>query len=384
MMTALIVQKLLFTCCLILALDTIPPYQTASFFKEVDAFSINTPCRIGSKHLPHAGIIEKPTNKPIAKELKVPSNFTSAINIPALATAALATYNTGQNFIDFDYQLCNSMDKETGFRSATFCNHNDKKAIIAFRGTQNQEDRYFDFALFYGQEEVVGSLAKLYSGLGYTQDGLLEALTNFGTFIVEKVNKDYSKKVAVAHKKFLDKLSNQWQHYRMKNYSPHGVAERELNERVGYVSFYTKMEIERFKNLGYDIYLTGHSLGGLYAQLASMMFGLPGVTFNAPGISDVLYHCNNFKPKNSDSSRFINYRHKNDMVSLFRLKDHFGRVIPHQTSLLDPYTAHKMELFVGLLNKTDFDAVGDNDFTDLIDYIFEETDSLPDNFADSH
>ena len=30
-------------------------------------------------------------------------------------------------------------------------------------------------------------------------------------------------------------------------------------------------------------YVTGHSLGGFYAEIASATFGLPGASFNAPG-----------------------------------------------------------------------------------------------------
>ncbi|NRA46774.1 MAG: hypothetical protein HRU09_17645 [Oligoflexales bacterium] len=316
---------------------------------------------------------KKPLKIVSLKALKLPitKELSPSVGIPVLARASLATYDTEHTFENESYHLCNHSDFD-GFRAATYCNPFEKVAIIAFRGTQNSKDAAFDLAMFYGQEQVLGPFAKLYSGLGYTQDSLLEALTAFGDRVVEGTNKEFGKKVKKAHQHYLEELNHKWQSYRNHNLSPHGIAEKVLNERVGYVTNYTKEQIKHFKSLGYKIFITGHSLGGLYAQLASMMFALPGATFNAPGISDVLYYCKNFKPQVLHTKDFVNYRHNDDLVSLFRLNDHFGKVIAHESHRKDPYTAHNMELLSKFLDSINFDEQGEHCYQDLMEFINEE------------
>ena len=414
-MTALIVKKLLITYGLMLVIAPPPQGSHSNTKAQVQAFSINPnlpkhskisvnpslteqiplvnaaskfppsdsklrsigsieACERPRKNLPEKAKSKKvldsiPLRLPITKEAS------ASVGIPVLAKAALATYDPEHSFENENYHICNYLDFD-GFRAATYCNPDEKVAIIAFRGTQNTKDAAFDLALFYGQEQVLGSLAKLFSGLGYTQDGLLEILTSFGNDLVATTNKNYSIKVKQAHKSYLEKLTKRWQTYRHQHLSPHSVAEKTLNERVGYVSDYTKKQVKHFKSLGYDIFLTGHSLGGLYAQLASMMFSLPGATFNAPGISDVLYHCENFTPQTLQGRNFINYRHNDDLVSLFRLDDHFGSVIAHESHKKDPYTAHNMASLAKLLNDAHFDEQGEYDYADLVSFINEEDEVL--------
>jgi len=65
-----------------------------------------------------------------------------------------------------------------------------------------------------------------------------------------------------------------------------------LDDAVDFASLYRPM----FK----DLWVVGHSLGGAYAQLVSAALGVPGVSFNAPG---VLHLYNQLSP--SRVRRFI-------------------------------------------------------------------------------
>lgn len=310
--------------------------------------------------------------------LPIHRGFLSTMSIPTLAKAALATYDPEHTLKNENYKLCNYLDFD-GFRAATFCNHKNKIAILAFRGTQNTKDAAFDLALLYGQEGVMSSFAKLFSRFANIQDSFLESITGIGNRATSAINDAHSHKVKKAHKAYLEELTRRWQNYRNKHLSSPGIAEKTLNKRVGYVTNYTLKQIKHFNNLGYEVYLTGHSLGGLYAQLASMMFGLPGATFNAPGVSDVLYHCKNFIPQVKKSVSFVNYRHNDDLVSLFKLDDHFGSVIAHEFPKKAPYTAHNMKIFFQLLSDVHFDEKGENDYKDLVAFIEDETDTISSN-----
>ena len=410
-MTALFVQKILIAFGLMLSIPTLPPGLMTENYNTVEAFNIRPPYRLKSsvntrklnciasesnlsQSISYTDFSSKTklyersqkakmvTNHYINsthqdQDLKQPNDkiFSSTISIPILAKAALATYDPEHTLENENFGLCNYLDFD-GFRAATFCAPQEKLAIIAFRGTQNRKDAAFDLALLYGQEEVMSSFAKFFSGFGLVQDGVLETMTSFGNRVVSIANSEFSSKVEEAHKSLLEDLTKRWQAYRSQHLSPHGVAEKKLNERVGYVTNYTLKQIKHFKNLGYDVYLTGHSLGGLYAQLASMMFGLPGATFNAPGVSDVLYHCKNFVPQIKGEVNFLNYRHNDDIVSLFKLDHHFGSVIVHEFPKKDPYTAHNMEMLFKLLSDAHFDEKGDNDYKDLVAFIEDEKDTL--------
>jgi len=82
----------------------------------------------------------------------------------------------------------------------------------------------------------------------------------------------------------LDRLGNLESDFEM-------AVEDQLPGRWGKaVSFYHQVKIylkENYPNSHIPIRLTGHSLGGAYAQLVAVSSGNKAVTFNAPGIGDI-------------------------------------------------------------------------------------------------
>tara|TARA_Y100000991_G_scaffold215654_1_gene207142 strand:+ start:4026 stop:4979 length:954 start_codon:yes stop_codon:yes gene_type:complete len=77
------------------------------------------------------------------------------------------------------------------------------------------------------------------------------------------------------------------------------------------------------------IYVTGHSLGGLFAQLASIRHNLNGVTFSAPGVMDGWVDAYDLDRRTQESVKFKNFIVLGDPVPFLasNFGEHHGEVI---------------------------------------------------------
>ena len=81
----------------------------------------------------------------------------------------------------------------------------------------------------------------------------------------------------------------------------------------------------------YPIVITGHSLGGLYAQIASMKYGMCGITFAAPPVMNGLIDAYNFSDRDEQESEFLNLLVEGDFVPY--LSSDFGDYHGHILNL---------------------------------------------------
>lgn len=86
---------------------------------------------------------------------------------------------------------------------------------------------------------------------------------------------------------------------------------------------FTRSMRKKYEKSGYEVRVTGHSLGGYYAQRVGQATGVRGMSFNAPGTGTER------NPKNKND--FINIRMDKDPVSRFQASNHYGEVIALQT-----------------------------------------------------
>ena len=109
------------------------------------------------------------------------------------------------------------------------------------------------------------------------------------------------------------------------------------------LKFYNSIEY-KFKEKGYEIVITGHSLGGSLTQLLCHLTGCRGVTFNAYGVGD---YVRSEYPIKSEEGNIKNYGNINDYTFGTKIDSHIGQVYVIETNkdekFLRPIKYHKIE-----------------------------------------
>lgn len=87
--------------------------------------------------------------------------------------------------------------------------------------------------------------------------------------------------------------------------------------------------------------VTGHSLGGAWADVVSALYGCPGVSFNAVSILDVLYRHDPARAgklfAGTDTWSFVDHVNQYDLLA--------GMFEPYLATALKPYIAHKSNVY---------------------------------------
>ena len=278
---------------------------------------------------------------------------TAKIGDHDLIKAALAVYGKEDSPPD-GYKLDKVSHELKGFRIASYINTKKKKVIIAFRGSQNIEDLKINISFVFGNSCVYSFLENLYTGLlGKHVDSVedfiskqrkLERRRDCETGLLSRCKIDSDKDL----KKLREKIKNLEESEKQKknlHFHPETLAEEYLEVRVNEMLDFVRRTIKAYKNRGYDIFVTGHSLGGYFAQIAAMITGLPGSSYNAPGVNELVLQCRSFAENplvDQDTDTFVNHHIIGDVIFEFERESHFGVVKEHKIPGLNPFTAHSI------------------------------------------
>ena len=329
-------QKLFFVYLFLLNLD--PKPRSKLYVEGFSCDRIKCPSSFKSDSLP----LTRPIKAAKSKQLSV-SNTT-------FANAALYSYDFSN--LPQKYSQCHIQEVD-GFKAVTLCNYEEKIAIISFRGTRTIEDLNFDLALILGNEVWIKALIKVYTDIGKFIDKFLVIFTGFGDKVVSRFHDDHidKKLIQESHHNFRYELKKKWRDFKVKKLNVRSLAGLLFGQRMELVKKYVELELERYQRTNFRIYVVGHSLGGLYAQLASLMFNLPGASFNSPGISRVLQSCGilNVNDEKDGSMHFLNHIQKSDLVSKFEQGNHHGEVAEYEKFYINPFMAHSLNnIFIHL------------------------------------
>ncbi|MDD9950321.1 MAG: hypothetical protein OXT67_02025 [Zetaproteobacteria bacterium] len=140
------------------------------------------------------------------------------------------------------------------------------------------------------------------------------------------------------------------------------IAENALNHRVLHVRCLCEYIAAHYPvEQGWEAWTTGHSLGGVYATLAGMMYRLHGYTFNSPGVSRSFWSCKDFVDSSQspiahdpvlelhDGQRFENHVILGDLVCRYPWGSRLGPLFEHfRSKWMLPREAHHMSHFLKL------------------------------------
>ena len=81
----------------------------------------------------------------------------------------------------------------------------------------------------------------------------------------------------------------------------------------------------------YSFYVTGHSLGGVFAQILAGEEGIKGAAFNAPGLKDWDHR--------HPGVEFYSHIIDNDVIGRYHMNHHLGKTVEHaHTKIMDTYS----------------------------------------------
>jgi hypothetical protein len=245
-----------------------------------------------------------------------------------------------QGYQLYDFEEDHHKDEQAGFRGVAFVNEEEKNIIIAYRGTDptNGKNLVVDAGIFltlaggkprgfvlaellkfaghYRSMELMGVAAAGATGLkAMARVKLPEAgqqfLAPFQAFALETVFEQlglaYDPGFPIeAHTRAIVKHADQFYLKTVHSLlAKHGSAVQQLVHRLG---------VPGEPDLGYRIYITGHSLGGFLAQLVAAQHGCVGITFNAPGAAE---YAKQHRLRVRSTEGIVNLFRANDVIGAF-------------------------------------------------------------------
>ena len=215
---------------------------------------------------------------------------------------------------------------ENGMKARYYYNEANNVGVIGFRGTENSDDVMRDMSLGVEPLQALVSICDLAAG---ALDGKKKSKAMF-----LKENIEYA----------IDDAKN------------------ELDEILSFDKRVFKRAQSIFPAEA-QIFVTGHSLGGVHAQIGGM-YGFSGATFNSPGLTKTLRQ----KLKNKslgESSIFYNHRIKGDLVAKYSSDKAFGEVVDHPPlkSNYGKLELHSIKNFVRLLETYDHETGQDRSYS---------------------
>ena len=264
------------------------------------------------------------------KEGKTSANSKKDAQLPVLDLARMSNAVYGLRSVD-GYEKVNFMQKD-GFQVATYVSRHPmlKSVVISFRGSSNFKDLKRDIALGLGEETtlkmILATLSCIEGGAAFA--GMVKIST----------------------------LTSQAKNY-VQRFSESDVPEKlrdDFYKVIPVLLSYVRSEIEKYQD-DYRVFFTGHSLGGLYAQVCSVVFDKAGAAFNSPGIPefvmDQIFRGEDATPTLGRNKSFICHNINGDLVSVY-LQDRRPSVfVQHGAKIGDPLEAHSMSTFIEHLEK---------------------------------
>lgn len=131
-----------------------------------------------------------------------------------------------------------------------------------------------------------------------------------------------------------------------------------LTDKLSRSNAYVAGEISRLQreNSGINLYITGHSLGGIYAQNAAISHQLEGACFNSPGLP--LHLQSVMSTQRAAVPRFFSHRVANDKTSQLHRQVALGKVIVHKSRYANIQIAanHNIDNFIRHPDKGSLDS----------------------------
>lgn len=260
-----------------------------------------------------------------------------------LAEAAQKSYRPS----DFSgFQPVKSVE-DRGVRLSVFKKSSTKQVIIAFPGTQTRQELITDLAMIASDDQINPLLDRALTDLGIIEKIFFESILRvfkrkadpqFINFSADTKNRDH--RVMARVEEFKEKFLN-----------PEMIAKKFLQPKLKVIEEQVSRILK--ENAENQVYVTGHSLGGVYAQLTSGIFGLSGCSFNAPGLSPGFDLCEERSLQRNSNTDFINFRETYDLVSRFRLLRHHGAVETIDLGDMNPIVAHDLIRMVPYFKQID-------------------------------
>ena len=225
-------------------------------------------------------------------------------------------------------------------RYVVFENISRRQVIVAFPGTQTIGELLTDIAMVAGDEPVNKLLDRGLTDLGILEKIFMDSVCKCLTIKPGSDDMEVIKNPEGAQCHVNPRVTK----FRKKFLNPDAIAKKMLEPKIKLIKSQIARIIEKNQSEGVDrqIFVVGHSLGGVYAQLASDLFDLAGCSFNAPGLGTVFDNCEGLIVSRSPEAEFVNFREKHDLISKFRLRSHHGTIESIDLGDPNPIVAHDM------------------------------------------
>ncbi|WP_372364584.1 hypothetical protein [Candidatus Uabimicrobium sp. HlEnr_7] len=256
-------------------------------------------------------------------------------------------------------------DEKTGFGAIAYIDKYSKEVMIAYRGTSNKKDIVADIAIaniavFNSEKHSATEIME-----SILNDTLIDAnlptllrILNLSSLIYSKIENKIDKYQIISAVKEMDKflaweLENDektWSNYLqtkakrekrlMKLLSIFTRQKRKIkplehlktNLQVA-IDFYLETQkkvSKQYPKENFNYSITGHSLGGGYAQIVGATYAQKTETFAAPGMEEIFVV---FFKKPPQMHTIKNHMHRHDLVP--KVGKHIGQVIVYNNPQLN-------------------------------------------------
>ena len=260
---------------------------------------------------------EKALNEKLRRDRKQYLKKRNELPVLDLARLSAGVY---ENAEIHDYELLDSIE-DYGMRASYYYNHAEHVGVLVFRGSDNSADWLGrNLALFLAADPS-------FDPYGSTIDHSLQTLrTIIACICKNKMIGDFS----------IEHLVEQ----------ARDIYKSVIDDMVQFdIRAYQEAHEHFSKQGAKSVFVTGHSLGGIHAQVVSRMYEISGASFIAPGLPQTVSYSKYYNQKTGSvfqqlsnyfyetdytkKYRFTNHRAKNDIVSQIAGNRTF-LTIPHE------------------------------------------------------